>query len=352
MPTKIAIFIGDGIGDALFTIPLINFALQQKYDITVIFTSKQPNYKIFDCIDLPVKQIVLHKSTHARLQLLKKHFNYFDIGILSVSSESVKNIFISMSIAKKIYSFRTFPLQGMVNFRYQTRHHTKGHVIQNNLKLLSEDAARNWQTYMFVKALPIDIRNFSLPKSYVVIQPSSANNIYAHKNWTADGWAELFSQLKKSFANTTFVFIGEANEQQYIQAITSAKNCINLMGKTNIQIAAQVVAGATAYIGLDTGFLHWAVLCNIPTFSLWGGTNPLEYGYKTLNSSKHYIIKQQYSCSPCESMIAPNRTRVPHHTQCPDFACMRTLQPSFVLLRVSEFLQTHLNYNINDKAEC
>ena len=79
------------------------------------------------------------------------------------------------------------------------------------------------------------------------------------------------------------------------------------------------------YIGLDSGLMHIAVALNKPTFTVWGASNPILYGYEWIDPKKHKIVSLNLKCAPCSAWINPNTSRVTNPLECPDFKCIRDI---------------------------
>jgi ADP-heptose:LPS heptosyltransferase len=86
------------------------------------------------------------------------------------------------------------------------------------------------------------------------------------------------------------------------------------------------VAGCDLVVGNDTGTLHLAAACGVPTVTLFGPTDPRKWNPVTSTA----VYLEGLACRPCYylgSMPA-----------CPHFDCLRKLEPS----RVAEAVRKRL----------
>ena len=183
--------------------------------------------------------------------------------------------------------------------------------------------------------------NFNLPKNYCVIQASSANNKAPYKNWDFEKWLELFKHLQINFPNTRLVLLGDDTELYLNEKINSSNypNVLSLIGKTTLNEVMEIIYHSQFYIGLDSGLMHIAVVLNKPTFTIWGASNPILYGYGWLGT-KHKVVSLNLSCAPCSSWLDPNTSRVTNPSLCPDFKCIKDVSVKQVTEELDVFMKT------------
>ena len=180
---------------------------------------------------------------------------------------------------------------------------------------------------------------FNLPKDYIVIQASSANNSAPYKNWDFEKWLGLFKHLQIKSPNTTLVLLGDNTELHLNEKINSTNypNVISLISKTTLNDAMEIIYQSQFYIGLDSGLMHIAVALNKPTFTIWGASNPTLYGYNWMGA-KHKVISLNLACAPCSSWLNANISRVSNPTLCPDFKCIEGISVDKVTKELDLFL--------------
>jgi hypothetical protein len=97
----------------------------------------------------------------------------------------------------------------------------------------------------------------AVPGSAVVCQPFSNNR---KKDWPVDRWRQLFA----SFPEQRFVLLGGAKDLAAAAALVAA-NVESLCGSTTLAAALARIAGAPAFLGVDSGLAHAAAALRVPT---------------------------------------------------------------------------------------
>jgi hypothetical protein len=106
----------------------------------------------------------------------------------------------------------------------------------------------------------------------IVLQNSCRGARYAAttKEWPAARWQDLATRLSRDFA---LVQIGTQRDPP----LAGARD---LRGRTSLHEAARVLAGAAAFVGLESGLMHVAAATSTPAVIIYGGrTRPHETGY-------------------------------------------------------------------------
>jgi ADP-heptose:LPS heptosyltransferase len=141
-----------------------------------------------------------------------------------------------------------------------------------------------------------------------------------------------------SYKNIDLIILGDNTETGYAEAFNGLQftNCKVLIGKTSVEELFNLVAQSSGYIGLDSGIMHMAVVLQKKTVSIFGASNEKIYGYSKLDKENHKVISSTISCRPCSSWKNANTTRVTNPMQCPDFACLTSIDPLFVFQQIVE----------------
>jgi ADP-heptose:LPS heptosyltransferase len=140
-----------------------------------------------------------------------------------------------------------------------------------------------------------------------------------------------------------FVVLGDANEKQLGDELMASgiRNIRSLAGQTTIAEAAGIIRKSQMFLGLDGGLLHIAACLGKPTFSLWGPSNPVLYGYERINPIRHRSLSLKLNCAPCSAWIDSNKSRFPGPDDCPDHRCLFDMSPAFVFAEFSTFVHAH-----------
>jgi ADP-heptose:LPS heptosyltransferase len=128
--------------------------------------------------------------------------------------------------------------------------------------------------------------------SYITLNISSENNQTPYKTGSAPNWVSLIKMLRKKYPTLNIVILGDSNETGFNQYLDDLdKSVISLIGKTTIQDALNILSRSVFFIGLDIGTMQMAIACNIPTFTIWGGSNPELYSYSFFDKKRYRVIK-------------------------------------------------------------
>ena len=138
------------------------------------------------------------------------------------------------------------------------------------------------------------------------------------KRWPAEYFAEAASKLKAR--GYTPVILGAQSDVPTgltIEQLSSGA-AINLCGKTSLDDAINLIAGARAVITNDSGLMHVAAALGRPQVALFGSSSP-EHTPPLSDAARVMWLKPE--CSPCFA------------SECPlgHFKCMRELTPAKVL---------------------
>ncbi len=135
----------------------------------------------------------------------------------------------------------------------------------------------------------------------LVLQNSCRGARYAAdtKEWAQERWQELARRLAREF---TLVQIGTRRDPP----LDAARD---QRGRTTLRAAADLVAGAAALIGLESGLMHVAAAVGTPAVIIYGGrTRPKETGYPF-----HRNLTRSPPCAGCAL-----NSGCPHSLMCLD----------------------------------
>lgn len=188
----------------------------------------------------------------------------------------------------------------------------------------------DWQLYqprLEVLITPEDktFKNLSLidKKPILILCPGAAYG--PAKCWPAEYFAEI-ANYKKTKA-WQVVLLGSKSDERMgnkIQKLT--KNaCINLIGKTSLLEALNILSFATLVISNDSGLMHLTAALDRPLIALYGSSSP---EFTPPLSKKAKIIYLKLSCSPC------------FERECPlvHFKCLKQLTPQIVLNAIADLI--------------
>ena len=144
------------------------------------------------------------------------------------------------------------------------------------------------------------------------------------KRWPSEHYAEL--AIKVSRGSTAPVWcIGSAKDAEVGAEIErlSEGAAQNLCGRTNLEQAIDLIAGARAVVSNDSGLMHVAAALDRPLVALYGSSSPT---YTPPLSPHARIISLDLECSPC------------FKRECPlgHLNCLNQLQPEQVLTALND----------------
>lgn len=149
--------------------------------------------------------------------------------------------------------------------------------------------------------------------------------VYApFSNWNTKSYPFWRSILKYVPQDMLFILIGKFENQGYT---LGNYNVVDLTNKTNLKDVVAILYLSDFFFGVDNGISHIASALSKRCFVIFGPTIP-EFGFFP-NFSDYKIIQRSIPCRPC-SLHGTKRCPREH------FACMRTLDPKYV---VEEFLK-------------
>lgn len=167
----------------------------------------------------------------------------------------------------------------------------------------------------------------SNPTGSILIQPFAG--------WKAKEWNfNKFVALGKHLAETYKIdFIIPGNMKNSSEAIAIHDEGLNIIETFTTDDLISKLKEASLLIANDSGPIYIAGLLGIPTFTIFGPTNPL---FHNLGGKYHRFIQKKLYCSPLENekQCFTNGGRV----GCPSFECMHQLRLNEVKNKVEQFI--------------
>lgn len=172
----------------------------------------------------------------------------------------------------------------------------------------------------------LDNHKLIIRNRLVAFCPGSANS--RAKRWPAESYAALGDLLAERGAN--ILLIGSASEQDVARQVAANMRhpVTDLTGRAKLDESVALLSLADALVTNDTGPAHIAAALGVPTFTIFGPTDP-----KTTRpyGPQAHIIREPPDCAPCMLRDCPI-----------DHRCMTAITPETVLARVAQGLNCEL----------
>jgi heptosyltransferase-2 len=132
-------------------------------------------------------------------------------------------------------------------------------------------------------------RKFDIQGSYIVLCPGAEYG--PAKRWPY--FPEFSRQL-----NSEIVVLGSSSEKVAAENIHGK----NLVGKTTLDEAIDLIAGAAAVVSNDSGLMHVAAAAGRPLVALFGSSSP---EHTPPQSDAARVLWLKVECSPCFERVCP-----------------------------------------------
>lgn len=337
---KFAVFLTSGIGNALYLVPLIN-ALSEKGEVDLISVSPFKPEKVFDGFtDLPVSRIHSLQSKIRLIKFASSKTQKYDVSFIDFFGASRKYLIFASFISNEIRTNHIptrLPkiVHSKIRFSTPAPHiHESTQYLRLWLKNVKD---KDLNEEMFRLKSKKQITNSDQP--YITIQPGAGNNQTPWKTWPLSQWKSLLKLLTSKYPDYLFKVLGDNTEQWMAKEFEDEENqVVSIIGKTSLAELPALISNAKLHIGGDSGILHIAGCVGTPTVTISGASDPNLFGWHKVNDQKHKIVQHKLECHPCYHWLHPNRSRVTHPSECPDFKCIRSVSPESVFDAVREVL--------------
>lgn len=127
----------------------------------------------------------------------------------------------------------------------------------------------------------------------VFLAPGS---VWATKRWTQSGYEGLAKLLTARGARV--VLVGSKDEAPLCTAIAERVQGVeNRAGTTSLNELVELLATGVALVCNDSGAMHAAAACGLPTVAIFGPTT-LDLGFRPWNT-RSVVVQRDLGCRPC-----------------------------------------------------
>ena len=353
-PQKILIINPFGIGDVLFTTPLI---CNLKYHFPESFIGYVANQRTaaFLVDYTKVNRVfVYERDEFNRLyRTSKRQFIQKGVHFLREIQQTKFDLVIDLSLNGSIsFLMGLIGIPKRIGFNYKNRSpfltmkikldgYEKKHVIDYYLSLLEELGCE-----VKFRALEFPLqkkdrqwaqefcrKNGILAGDLVVgLVPgggASWGKDAVYKRWSSEKYAKLADKIVENFS-AKIILLGDQKEAELcrqVQDLMRSSACLACVETTVGQFAA-LLKSCRLNIVNDGGPLHVAVAVGAKSVSIFGPVDPLVYG--PLRQDDHVVVTKDLACRPCY-----RRFRM---AQCSHISCLHSIDVEDVYRKVEKIL--------------
>lgn len=163
-------------------------------------------------------------------------------------------------------------------------------------------------------------------KPVLVLCPGAAYGI--SKQWPAEYFSKI--ALEKARQKFQILILGSTNDQTIADYIAQSTHCFNLVGKTTLSDAVNLLSQATVVVSNDSGLMHIAAALERPLIAIYGSSTP---AFTPPLTKRVKIIEKQLYCRPCFKRVCPLADPVKY------MACLKEIRPQTVLHAIEDLCQ-------------
>ncbi len=191
------------------------------------------------------------------------------------------------------------------------------HHVENQFQLLEAAGIKEPPGHLnFPPPLPFD---FGIKKPYAVLHPVVQD---PKRNLGTAKWRRIAKGIEKK--GLTPVFVGTSAEKDFIKEIGIGED---LSGKLTLLQLRSLIAGASLFVGMDSGPMHLASTTSTPIVAIFGA-GPSAW-YRPWRREKVEIVEKNPPCKPC-----PLRKPCPYREP----PCIAEISPEEVIAAAERLL--------------
>lgn len=352
---KILIINPYGIGDVLFTIPLVR-NLKHHFPQSVISYLSNRRCSQFLQHYSYIDKVFVYERDEFKSLLSKSFFSFLkESRQLFDSIRNSKFDYVIDFSLNGSFSFLSW-INGIpkrIGFNYKNRSpyltkkiplsgYESKHVVEYYLSILDY-----WSLPVMDRHLDIPVsteaeawvkqqmkeRGVSLTQLRIGLVPgggASWGKDAHYKRWRAENYAKLADKMVEKL-KAQIILMGSLEEKDISRRIVElAKHkIVDFSAETSILQLAHLFQSCSAVVVNDGGPLHLAVASGTKTVSIFGPVDPVVYGPYPL-SRDHRVVVADVVCRPCYRQF--------RRAQCSHISCLNLITTEDVLRKVEEVL--------------
>ncbi len=340
---KVLVYRFSAMGDVALCLPVLKSVVALNSEVEITFVTRRAFAFLFE--NIPRLNIVIaeldgeHRGLLGLYKLAKKLKNLADFDYIcdlhQVMRTQILNI---MFLNKKVFrinkersvkkKFAKKPSRKYLKHttsRYLDVFKSLGlKVPSDSTELISYGYSANY-TNSKIGLLLHNLRG----KKLIGIAPFAK---HFTKIWPFEYLEELIVKLQNN-SSAILLFGGPEDEAKLSSLEKRYGHVINLAGVYNLEEELALMKNLQVMVAMDSANMHFAMLCNVPVVSIWGGTHP-GFGFYPLDprSKVLQVEETELSCRPC-SLFGQSSCPKSH------FECMYKIIPEKVANAIHGFLR-------------
>jgi len=160
--------------------------------------------------------------------------------------------------------------------------------------------------------------------TFLVAININASELNYNRRWPTSSFKSLINLLlndEEKRKIMQFVLIGNKDDKSYVNSFAQdldSDYVHDFSGILSLPELTALLKRCDIFLGNDSGPLHLAVNCNIPTISIFGPETPVMYGPM---GSKHTVFYTNRFCSPCLNVYFSKESN------CSNNLCVKEIDP-------------------------
>ena len=355
-PKKVLIINTFGIGDVLFTTPLISNLKAAYPDVYIGYLCNRRTSHLL-AHNSQVDRTFIYTRDELNFIYKRSQWQYWKIFGAFVQSIKDENFDIVLDVSLSGFTaFLTWwiGIPYRVGFDYKRR----GFFLNKKIPFKGYEAKHVVEYYLDllrVIGVPVKHKALKLPliredmdwaseffKDNGVTERSPVIGLVpgggeswgkeaVYKRWPAEYFAKLADKLIEKSAAQIILLGGPAELQLCEGIVRGMRNpCISACGQTSLNQFAALAKRCSLIVANDGGPLHVAVATGSKTVSIFGPVDDVVYG--PYPPEGHIVVKKDLACQPCYRRF--------RRAQCEHIRCLRQLSVEEVCTRTSSLLGT------------
>ena len=339
---KILIFNPFGIGDVIFSTPLIEMLRENYPDSEIYYIC---NKRVRDVLrhNPGLKKVFVFEKDEFREMLRRSKIrSCVTIGRFLMDIKRLNaDLFIDLSL-----NFRAALIAKLMGMRRRIglNYKNRGRFLTGKIDIEGFEGKHVAYHYMDVLKLAGIGQSNCYPKAYVGAEDEAwAENFFReagltgshivgiipgggrswgadsrYRRWPVSNFAHLTDKILGAY-DCRIMVLGDESEKPLCDNIQKLMkgSVVNAGGRTTVGQFMALLKRCEFVVCNEGGPLHIAVALDVPTVSIFGPVDEKVYGPLSADPDMHIVVSQRLKCSPCYSKFK--------HTKCELIECINSL---------------------------